>query len=101
MATQRSVRAKRAAAAQTHVTQRGSPGETGAQAPSAEAAPTNAESQADETREQMIAEAAYYRAEKRGFAPGGEVEDWLAAEAEIVEVASAALRRAPEGGELH
>jgi hypothetical protein len=31
----------------------------------------------------MIAEAAWLRAERRGFAPGGEVEDWLAAEAEI------------------
>jgi hypothetical protein len=34
-------------------------------------------------REQMIAEAAYYRAERRGFAPGAEIEDWLAAEREI------------------
>jgi hypothetical protein len=34
-------------------------------------------------RRQMIAEAAYLRAEKRGFAPGGEVEDWLAAETEV------------------
>ncbi|MFN3920245.1 MAG: sterol desaturase family protein [Methylohalobius sp.] len=33
---------------------------------------------------QMIAEAAYYRAEKRGFAPGFELEDWLAAEREIL-----------------
>lgn len=32
----------------------------------------------------MIAEAAYYRAEKRGFAPGFELEDWLAAEREIL-----------------
>jgi hypothetical protein len=31
----------------------------------------------------MIAEAAYYLAERRGFAPGHELEDWLAAEAEI------------------
>lgn len=31
-----------------------------------------------------IAEAAYYRAERRGFAPGGEIEDWLAAEAEVM-----------------
>jgi hypothetical protein len=29
-----------------------------------------------------IAVAAYFRAEKRGFAPGGELEDWLAAETE-------------------
>ncbi len=31
----------------------------------------------------MIAEAAYYRAERRGFATGGEMEDWVQAEAEI------------------
>jgi hypothetical protein len=30
-----------------------------------------------------VAEAAYYRAQKRGFAPGHELEDWLAAESEI------------------
>lgn len=34
---------------------------------------------------QMIAEAAYYRAEKRGFAPGLEGEDWREAEAEVME----------------
>jgi hypothetical protein len=27
--------------------------------------------------------AAYFRAERRGFAPGYEIEDWLAAEAEV------------------
>ena len=31
----------------------------------------------------MVAQAAYFRAERRGFAPGGEHDDWLAAEAEI------------------
>jgi hypothetical protein len=36
-----------------------------------------------EQRAALIAEAAYYRAEKRGFAPGYETEDWLAAEAEV------------------
>jgi len=30
-----------------------------------------------------IAEAAYFQAERRGFAPGHELEDWLAAEIEI------------------
>ena len=30
-----------------------------------------------------IAEAAYYRAERRGFAPGHEMSDWLEAEKEI------------------
>ena len=32
----------------------------------------------------LVAEAAYYRAEQRGFAPGSEVEDWLTAEAQIL-----------------
>ena len=36
----------------------------------------------DELRE-MIAVAAYYRAQSHNFAPGHELEDWLAAEAEI------------------
>jgi hypothetical protein len=36
----------------------------------------------DELRK-LIAEAAYYRAKKRGFAPGYEVEDWVQAEAEV------------------
>ena len=36
-----------------------------------------------EQRERMIAEAAYYRAEQRGFAPGDPVVDWLEAESEI------------------
>ncbi|QJD28591.1 DUF2934 domain-containing protein [Methylococcus geothermalis] len=34
----------------------------------------------------LIAEAAYYRAEKRGFAGGGELEDWLEAEKEVLEM---------------
>jgi len=37
----------------------------------------------DEARRQRIAEAAYRRAESRGFAPGAELEDWLQAEAEV------------------
>lgn len=39
----------------------------------------------------MIAEAAYYRAEKRGFAPGLEFEDWLAAEKDIDALTRAAV----------
>lgn len=34
-------------------------------------------------RQQMIAIAAYYRAEKRGFSNGDEMQDWLEAEAEL------------------
>ena len=36
-----------------------------------------------ELRRAMTAEAAYYRAERRRFEPGHELEDWLAAEGEI------------------
>ena len=34
-------------------------------------------------REQMIAEAAYYHAQRRGFAPANEVSDWLQAEVDV------------------
>lgn len=34
-------------------------------------------------RRQMIAEAAYFRAERRGFAPGDALKDWCEAEAEV------------------
>ena len=36
-----------------------------------------------ERRRAMIAEAAYYKAEKRSFEPGCELEDWCAAEGDI------------------
>ena len=46
-----------------------------------------------EARRAMIAQNAYLRAERRGFAPGHETEDWLAAEAEVD-----ALLRVGHGG---
>jgi predicted acylesterase/phospholipase RssA len=36
-----------------------------------------------QSREERIAEAAYWRAERRGFSPGAELDDWLHAEKEI------------------
>ena len=36
-----------------------------------------------ELREEMIREAAYYRAEKRGFEGGDPLTDWLASEEEV------------------
>ena|SRR5690348_15108825 len=36
-----------------------------------------------EQRRQMIAETAYFRAQRRSFAQGDPVADWLAAEAEV------------------
>jgi hypothetical protein len=36
-----------------------------------------------EERHQMIAEAAYYRAQQRGFLGGDPLQDWIEAEAEV------------------
>jgi hypothetical protein len=47
----------------------------------------------EDVRRGMIAEGAYLRAERRGFAHGHEAEDWLAAEAEVD-----ALLKARHGG---
>ena len=47
----------------------------------------------EDVRRGMIAEGAYLRAERRGFALGHEAEDWLAAEAEVD-----ALLKARHGG---
>lgn len=37
-----------------------------------------------EERNRLVAQAAYFRAEKRGFAPGCELQDWIEAEAEVL-----------------
>jgi hypothetical protein len=42
-----------------------------------------------EQRRALIAQAAYFRAERRGFAPGHEAEDWRAAEIEVDTVLTA------------
>jgi hypothetical protein len=36
-----------------------------------------------ESRHHRVSVAAYYRAERRGFAPGGEEQDWLEAEKDL------------------
>lgn len=43
---------------------------------------------ADERRA-MIEQAAYFRAERRGFAPGHELQDWIAAEVEVDQLLAA------------
>jgi hypothetical protein len=58
-----------------------------------------AEGQATE-RYAMIATAAYLRVEKRGFAPGHELEDWLAAEAEVADRLLISLVRGERPGML-
>jgi hypothetical protein len=41
-------------------------------------------------REMLIARAAYFRAEKRGFVPGSELQDWVEAEAEVLRLTGVA-----------
>lgn len=53
---------------------------------------------AHEARQAKIAEAAYYLAEKRGFAPGRELDDWLSAETDIAE---SLLEQRPGAADLH
>jgi predicted nucleic acid-binding protein len=43
----------------------------------------NARAAPPDDRMERIALNAYYRSLRRGFEPGGEVDDWLAAEAEV------------------
>jgi len=50
----------------------------------------------EDARRAMIAQAAYLRAERRGFAGGDEVEDWLAAEAEVDALLRAGSDRPPQ-----
>lgn len=47
-------------------------------------------------RSRMIAEAAYYRAEKRGFDPEGQVQDWLEAESEVDALLSKSAQKSSE-----
>jgi hypothetical protein len=47
---------------------------------------TSSISISSEERWKMIAIAAYHRAEKRGFSPGGEMQDWAEAEKEVDEL---------------
>ena len=62
--------------------------------------PPKAAPSAPADRESLVRMAAYLRAERRGFAPGYEIEDWLAAEAEVNErqEAKPAARKLRAGG---
>ena len=51
-----------------------------------------------ESREARIAEAAYWRAERRGFTAGQELDDWLAAEKEVDEDIAATRRTRRDEG---
>lgn len=65
--------------ARSRSTAKATPGSTGAISPLV----------STDARRAMIAEAAYLRAERRGFVPGFEEEDWLTAEREVDALLSA------------
>jgi hypothetical protein len=44
---------------------------------------SGAKSVSNEDLYNLIAETAYFKAKARGFVPGGEVQDWVEAEAEV------------------
>ena len=58
-------------------------GKTAARQKAAEVLPRATPPSPDDDREERVRMAAYFRAERRGFAGGYEVEDWFAAEAEV------------------
>lgn len=72
-----------------------SPAKTTAARKTAKSTPRRAEVSED-MRRGMIAQAAYLRAERRGFTGGNETEDWLAAEAEVDALLKAESRGTPQ-----
>lgn len=72
-----------AAAAATTATATGPTGVTSQPTSLVRSTVARSKSWSGEDRYQMIAEAAYFRAERRGFLSGSELQDWLAAEAEV------------------
>ena len=63
---------------------------------SGEPATSKAPKVSEDTRRAMIEQAAYLRAERRGFTAGSEVEDWLLAEAEVDALLTAGDGRPPQ-----
>jgi hypothetical protein len=63
--------------------------------PSARAKTAAPTAPAVDDRQRRVEMAAYFRAERRGFEPGRELEDWFAAEAEIEAQIVPAPRKKP------
>lgn len=76
-----------------------------AAAPRGNPAPAPRGGLSSEQREAMIREAAYFRYERRGHTHGSDLDDWLAAEAELDRITPEALEPAvdefPPNLELH
>jgi len=62
----------------------------------AESAASTGSTVSEDIRRRMIEQSAYLRAERRGFSAGGEVEDWLLAEAEVDALLRAGNGRPPQ-----
>jgi hypothetical protein len=62
---------------------RSAPQNTAAAKPLSYTGETRVDVSPEELRK-LISEAAYYRAKRRGFEPGHELEDWVQAEAEVM-----------------
>jgi hypothetical protein len=76
--------AAKPAAAQPRRTRAARPGaERTLARPAGTGKPDGASTITPEERRMLIARTAYLRAERRGFVPGHELEDWAAAEAEV------------------
>jgi len=89
MTTRRSKETQPAPVARTARPRRKKPAEAAAAQPPELSSAVIRVTVVPDARRGMIAEAAYLRAEHRGFTPGSEVEDWLAAEREIDALLSA------------
>ena len=68
----------------------------GAESSATVAAEPGAVQNASDQRHAMIAQAAYYLAERRGFETGHALEDWVAAECEIDRTPSPGSGEAPD-----
>ena len=55
-----------------------------------EAHPSSGPSISAQERQMLVARAAYFRAEKRGFTPGGELQDWVEAETDVLRLTGGA-----------
>ena len=55
-----------------------------------EARPGSGPSISAQERQMLVTRTAYFRAEIRGFAPGGALQDWVEAETEVLRVTSGA-----------
>jgi len=82
--TRKTARKPRAAAAPEPAARKAPPAATSGARKAAAKPAASRRAPSPVEREEMVRMAAYFRAERRGFEPGSEWDDWLAAEAEVM-----------------